>query len=424
MTQTSPDTFAAFVGIDWADAKHDICLQAAGSAKRECCQLAHTPEAIDAWVTTLRTRFGGRLVAICLELTKGPIVSALGKYDFLVLFPLNPLPLARYREAFTPRRAKDDPTDAALQLALLLTHRDKLPALQPQSSTMRALAQLVEHRRRVVGDKVRITNRLTRTLKNYFPHVLQWFQDKDTHIFCDFLSRWPRLKAAQLARRSTLETFFHDHHVRGGDVLAKRVHAIKTATPLTADEGVIAPNTLLVQALVSQLRVTLDAIEAFDQAIAQHAQRHPDFPLFQALPGAGPVFASRLLVAFGEQRERYPSAAALQKYAGIAPVTERSGKKAWVHWRLQCPKFLRQSFVEWAAESIRHSFWAQVYYQQQREKGKAHQAAVRALAFKWIRILYRCWQERTPYDESIYLQALSRRGSSLLHHLAKEAGKS
>jgi transposase len=421
MTQTSPDTFAAFIGIDWADAKHDLCLQAAGSAKRECCQLEHTPEAIDAWVSTLRIRFSGRLVAICLELTKGPIVSALCQDDFLVLFPINPLTLARYREAFTPSRAKDDPTDAELQLELLLTHRDKLQALQPQSPTMRALAQLVEHRRRVVGDKVRITNRLTSTLKNYFPHVLQWFQDKDTHIFCDFLSRWPTLKAAQLARRSTLETFFHDHHVRVGDVLAKRVHAMKTATPLTTDEGVITPNALLVQALVSQLRVTLDAIEAFDQAIAQHAQRHPDFPLFQALPGAGPVFASRLLVAFGEQRERYPSAAALQKYAGIAPVTERSGKKAWVHWRLQCPKFLRQSFVEWAAESIRHSFWAQVYYQQQREKGKAHQAAVRALAFKWIRILYRCWQERTPYDESTYLQALTRRGSSLLHHLAKEA---
>ena len=123
---------------------------------------------------------------------------------------------------------------------------------------------------------------------------------------------------------------------------------------------------------------------------------HPDFPLFQALPGAGAVFASRLLVAFGEQRERYASAEELQKYAGIAPVTERSGKKSWVHWRLQCPTFLRQTFVEWAAESIRHSFWAQVYYQQQRDKGKAHQAAVRALAFKWIRILYRCWQERTP----------------------------
>src|SRR6266516_4639785 len=419
MTHVSHEAFAAFVGIDWADAKHDVCLQPAGSAQRESFQLAHTPEALDAWATTMRTRGHGYPVALCPERTTGPLVSALRTYDFLVLFPINPLTLARYREAFTPSRAKDDPTDAALQLELLPTHRDKLQPLQPQSPTMRALAQLVEHRRRVVGNKVQITNRLTSALKNYFPQVLQWFQDKDTHLFCDFLSRWPTLKAAQLARRSTLETFFRDHHVRVGDVLATRIHAIKTATPLTTAEGVIAPNALLVQALVSQLRVTLDAIEAFDHAIAQRAQRHPDFPLFQALPGAGPVFASRLLVAFGEQRERYTSATALQKYAGVAPVTERSGKKAWVYWRLQCPKFRRQTFVEWAAESIRHSFWAQVYSQQQRDKGNTHQAAVRALAFKWIRILYRCWQDRTPYDESVYLQARHRRGSSLIHNLAE-----
>src|ERR687887_1647301 len=214
MTQTSHNTFAAFVGIDWADAKHDGCLQAAGAAKRECFQFEHTPEAIDAWVTTLRMRFHGQPVAICLELNKGPLVSALRQYDFLVLFPINPLTLARYREACTPSRAKDDPTDAELQLELLLTHRDKLHPLHPQSPTMRALAQLVEHRRRVVGDKVRITNRLTSALKNYFPQVLHWFQDKDTRIFCDFLSRWPTLKAAQLARRSTLETFFPDPHLR------------------------------------------------------------------------------------------------------------------------------------------------------------------------------------------------------------------
>src|SRR5678815_5848937 len=121
MTHGSHEAFAAFLGIDWADATHAGCLQAAGSAKRAYCQLEHTPEAIDAWVTTLRTRFNGQPVAVCLALDKGPLVSALRKYDFLVLFPINPLTLARYREAFTPSRAKDDPTDAALQLALLLT---------------------------------------------------------------------------------------------------------------------------------------------------------------------------------------------------------------------------------------------------------------------------------------------------------------
>jgi Transposase len=185
MKEETHEAFAAFVGLDWADAKHDVCLQAAGAAQREHCSLAHTPEAIEVWVSSLRQRFAGKPIAICLELNKGPIVSALRTYDFLVLFPINPLTLARYREAFTPSRAKDDPTDAELQLELLLTHRDKLQPLHPQSPAMRALAQLVEHRRRVVGDKVRITHRLTSTLKNYFPHVLQWFQDKDTVVFCD-----------------------------------------------------------------------------------------------------------------------------------------------------------------------------------------------------------------------------------------------
>jgi transposase len=418
MKRESQEEFAAFVGLDWADAKHDVCLQATGTERREFLILEHRPEAIDAWVHTLRTRFNGQPVAVCLELNKGPIVSALRQYDFLVLFPVNPLTVAKYREAFTPSRAKDDPTDAELQVELLLKHRDKLTPLAPQSAMMRTLAQLVEHRRRLVGDKVRLTHRLTSALKNYFPHVLQWFPDKDTVLFCDFLSRWPTLKAAQLARRTTLEAFFRAHHVRAAEVIASRIQAIKSALALTTDDGVITPNALLVQALIAQLRVTLQAIADFDTAIAQRAQEHPDFPLFDALPGAGAVFAPRLLVAFGEQRERFTSAEDLQKYAGIAPVTERSGKKSWVHWRLQCPTFLRQTFVEWAAASTRHSFWAQVYYQQQREKGKAHQAAVRALAFKWIRILSRCWQDRTPYDESVYLQALKRRSAPFLHNLA------
>jgi transposase len=335
-----------------------------------------------------------------------------------VLFPVNPLTVAKYREAFTPSRAKDDPTDAELQVELLLKHRDKLKPLQPQRPAMRALAQLVEHRRRLVGAKVRCTHRLPRALKNYFPQVLQGFPEKDTAIFCDFLSRWPTLKAAQLARRSTLEGFFRAHHVRTAAVIATRLQAIKSAVALTTDDGVITPHVLLVQALIAQLRVTLQAIADYDKAIAQHAQDHPDFPLFDALPGAGAVFAPRLLVAFGEQRERFTSAEDLQQYAGIAPVTERSGKKSWVHWRLQCPTFLRHTFVEWAAESTRHSFWAQVYYQQQRDKGKAHQAAVRALALKWIRILFRCWQDHTPYDESISLQALKRRSAPLLHNRA------
>ena len=419
MKPQAPEACAAFGGLDWADATHDLCFQVAGATLREFLRLAHRPDVIDAWGCTLRTRCNGQPLAVCLARKKGPMVSALHNDDCLVLFPVHPLTVATYRDACTPSRATDDPTDADLQVEILLTQRDKLTPLVPQSPTMRALAPLVAHRRRLVGDTVRLTHRLTSALKNSFPHVLQWLQDKDTAILCDVLSRWPTLKAVHLARRATLESFFHAHHVRSADVITTRIEAIKNAVALTTDAGVIAPNTLLVHALVAQLRVTLQAMTDFDTAMAQRAQAHPDFPLFDALPGAGAVFAPRLLVAFGAQRERFTSAEDLQKYAGIAPVTERSGKQSWVHWRWQCPTFLRHTCVAWAAESIRHAFWAHVYDQQQRDKGTAHQAAIRALACKWIRMLSRCWQERTPYDESTSLQARTRRGASLIQNLAK-----
>ena len=137
----------------------------------------------------------------------------------------------------------------------------------------------------------------------------------------------------------------------------------------------------------------------------------PSFPYFL-------TFAPRLLAAFGSDRERWPDAASLQQYLGVAPVTERSGNKHWVHWRWACPKFLRQSVVEWAGMSVRYSVRAAAHYQQQRERGKGHHAAIRALAFKWLRILHRCWKDRKPYDEAVYLKALQKSGSPLLAAIA------
>ena len=414
MNAQADHEFAAFIGIDWADAKHDICLQAADSGKQEFDVLAHQPKAIDEWACALRQRFHGRPVAVCIETPRGPLVYALQKHDIFVLFPVNPATLAKYREAFRPSHAKADPTDAQLALEILMGHRDKLKALKPQSAGMRTLEFLIEERRQIVDEQRRITNRLTSTLKHYFPQAHECFEQKATLLFCDFLTRWPTLKKVQQARRTTLEAFFREHNSHHPKLIEARLAAIKSATPLTEDPAVVKPKQLLVEALVEQLRATLKAIARFDAEIAALAPTLPDYELFRALPGAGPTLAPRLLAAFGEQRERYASAADLQKYVGIAPVTESSGKQRWVHWRLRCPKFLRQTFVEWAALTIPRSYWAGAYYRSQRAKGCEHQAAVRALAFKWIRILYRCWQTRTPYDESTYLNALKRRGSPLL----------
>jgi transposase len=415
MNSGDQKSFTAYIGIDWADRKHDICIQSSKTGAREFDQIPHQPDELDQWANSLMRRFGAPM-AVALELSKGPIVSALQKHDCFVIFPVNPSTLARYREAFTPSRAKDDPTDAELALDIIIRHPDRFKPLNPQSEQMRALASLVEQRRRLVNDRVRTTNRLRNTLKQYYPQPLEWFDRIDTLLFCDFITRWPTLHQIKRARRTTLKNFFHQHSMRFSQLLHNRVEAIKTATPLTRDEGIIAPHRLQAIVWVEMLRVTLNAIKQYDQAIAELAPQHPDYALFDALPGAGPSLAPRLLVAFGEQRDRFNSAAELQRYAGIAPVTERSGKKHWVHWRWQCSSFLRQTFVEWAAQTINKSYWAGVYYQQQRDKGATYQAAVRALAFKWIRILYRCWKNNTPYNESVYLNALKQRGSPLVSH--------
>ena len=219
--------FTAYIGIDWADTKHDICIQPAGSDEREFDRIAHRPQDIEQWAYSMQQRFGGR-IAIALELTKGPIVSALQKYDFFVLFPVNPSMLAKYREAFKPSRAKDDPTDAEFAIDLVLRHGERFKPLQPQSIEMRTLVHLVEKRRRLVEDRRRFSNRLIGALKAYYPQAVEWFSHRDTFLFCAFVTRWPTLKQVKRARRSTLERFFRENNAR------RPLLEVETATNLNA----------------------------------------------------------------------------------------------------------------------------------------------------------------------------------------------
>ena len=409
-----PLQFAALIGVDWSDTKHDICLVDTATGTQELSIISHTPESLDEWARSLRARFSGAKVAVCLEQSRGPLIYALLKYDFLILYPVNPKTLARFREAFSPSRAKDDPRDAEYLVELLLHHRERLKAWLPDSERTRTLQLLVEHRRRLVGDQTRISNRLSALLKGYFPQVLAWFPDIRTELVCEFLLRWSSLNALKGVRRATLEKFFRSHNSHRKAMLETRLDAIKEAVPLTTDAAVIHSSVLMVKALASQMKTTLAAVKEFDRQIEALCEAHEDFELFASLPGAGRIYASRRLSAMGSNRERWASADELLRFSGVAPVVERSGKSSWTRWRYFCPKFLRQSFVEYAGESIRHSQWAKAFYLSQKAKGKSHQAAVRALAYKWIRIIWKCWQTRTKYDEARYIECLRKKGSALV----------
>jgi transposase len=382
--------YAAFVAIDWADEKHVWSLQEANSSARERGEVNSMPEAIEAWVARMSQRFAGRPIAVAVEQTRGALVFMLSKYEQLHIFPVPPAMTANLRKAFYSSGAKNDPADTDLLLDLVERHREKLRRLSPDTEATRRIQNLVEERRKLVDERTAQSNRLEAHLKIYFPQIPHWFEDVDSPLVCALLERWPTLEALRKARPDTLRSFFRKHHCRKEELIESRIKAIEAATPALKDRAVVEAKVAVVKVLVEVIQVLHQGIEDFDRQIQEAAEAHPDFFIFESLPGAGAVMAPRLLAAFGSQRERYRNAAEVQTWSGIAPVSESSGKSSWVHFRFACSKFLRQSFHEWAAQSIPQSQWARAYYELQCRRGKKHHAAVRALAFKWIRIIYRC----------------------------------
>ena len=406
-TKGEPE-FAALVAIDWADKKHYWSLRA-GAGPIERGTLDNTPEAVEVWMMELHLRFQGRPVAVALEQRKGALAVLLSKYEQLYLYPVHPYTLAKYRQTWYPSRSKDDLKDADLLHEMLTKHRDRLRRLDPDTTQMRLLQFHVENRRKLVDERTALTNKLKDSLKICYPQVPRWFDNLSTELVGDLLDKWPTLEDLKKVRPATLEKFLREHNLRDEAKIQQRIAEIGSAIPATADAAVLDSSRHMVAAWVSQLRILRAAIRDLEKAIRQVAGEQEDFAIFDSLPGAGEAMAPRLMAAFGTHRDRFESAGELQCFAGIAPVKEASGNSVWIHFRWACPKFVRQTFHEWAACSIPECEWAQAYYDQMKARGKSHHVAVRALAFKWMRILYRCWKQRQPYREEIHLANLAKR---------------
>ena len=269
------------------------------------------------------------------------------------------------------------------------------------------------------------TNYLYLRISSYYPLAETLLDGRlNTPLAADFLARWPDLATLQKAEPQTLRAFFYQHNSRGARKMAERLELVKKARALTEDAALIVPARHLVTARAGMLKVLHQAIADLDQAIAKAFDQHPDAALFRSLPGAGPALAPRLLVAFGTNRDRFASAAEVAQFYGIAPVTKQSGTAKTVHRRSRCPKFGRQTFHENAGCAFKAEPWARQYYDDQkgRPDGEHHQA-IRAVAFKLIRIYYACWKNRVPYDGQRYLQALEKHASPLHKKLQTQTPK-
>jgi transposase len=407
------EQIVAWIGVDWADEDHKVWEYNVGTGGKDNYAVPHSAESLQEWVRQLRNRYGGRRVAVVLEQARGGLVYALMGTDFIVIYPVNPESLAQYRKALYPSGAKSDPADAELLGEMVRQNPGRFRTWAPGDAQTRTLQLLTEGRRKLVEDMTARTNQLTSVLKTYYPQALEWAGDLSSEQSCAFFEKWPTLAELQKSRPFRIREFYDKYGRPSREVLNQRVAQIQKAQPLTLDGAVVTAAVMMVQALVAQIRPLRGAIEKYDHEIERLFRRHPDRVVFESFPGAGKVLAPRLLAAFGADRDRFQTALEVQEFSGIAPVTERSGKAIWVHRRLACPKFMLQTFHEFANCAWRFCAWSKLYYHQQRSRGKDHHAAVRALAYKWIRIMFRCWKDRTPYDDSLYVKSLTKRGSYL-----------
>ena len=420
---TNATDFAATVGLDWADKKHDLWLRPADGSKAEHLQLEQTPEALHEWVAKMRERFDQSRIAIAIETSRGPVISALLAYDFLVLFAVNPKGLKSYRDAFAVSGAKDDRTDAQLLEEFVRLHPDKLRALEPDTELTRKLAGLVENRRRLVDERTRLVNQIHAALKTYYPLAETLLKGQmNTPMAADFLVRWPDREALQKAKPQLVRSFFYKHNSRSAQKTQERLATVQKAKALTTDPAIIVPARQLVLALAGMLRPLHQAIGRLDQEIAQAMDQHPEASLFRSFPGAGPALAPRLLVAFGTNRARFETSTEVAQFYGIAPVVVQSGNSRRVHFRYRCPKFGRQTFHENAGCALKKEPWAKCYYDQQKQRNKGkHHPACRALAYKLVRIYFACWKQRQTYQSERYLKALQKHASPLHPKLQRAA---
>lgn len=245
---------AAFVGIDWADQEHAVCWKAVHQSELHHETLKQEPGALAAWAAAIHQRFDGRPVGVCLEQSRGPLIYGLSAYPWLVLYPVNPKSLARYREALSPSRAKDDPSDAALLCQFLALHREQLRPWQAEDPATRALRLLLENREKLVDQRTALTHQLRALLKSYFPQALEWAGDLLRPMAWAFLVKWPSLEDLQAASKSRILNFYYAHGVRRGDLIAQVPDQVREAVPLIRDAALIDTSGLLAQALCHQLQ--------------------------------------------------------------------------------------------------------------------------------------------------------------------------
>ena len=400
-----------FVGFDWAEDKHDVI--AVDRAGKVVLTLTF-PDTAEGWAS-LRENLGPLgMVGVAIETSRGPAVERLLEAGCAV-FPMNPKAAERFRERKAPSGVKDDTLDAWSFADALRSDGHAWRPLRPEDPQTQLLRILCRDEIGLIEQRTALALQLRQALREYYPAALEAFEDWTLPSAWAFVEQFPTPTDLARAGVRRWQKFLHVHKLYRPTTAEKRLEVFGRALEFVSPaESVTTAKSLLATTIVKQLHTLEAQLKEYRRRIEQAFADHPDGGIFSSLPGGGKKLAPRLLGELGANRDVFESPASLQCYAGTAPVTKQSGKSRWVHVRRACNKVLRATVHLWVDESRRSCAWAEAYYQQKKRAGHGHATALRCLGQRWLKIVWRMWQNHTSYDEALHMRSLAKSRSWVL----------
>jgi transposase len=387
-------------GIDWASELHALCVVDAEGRKLAEGLFAHDEAGLRALVARM-AELGVERVAI--ERPDGLLVDRLLDAGFTVL-PVHPNALKATRPRYEAAGGKSDGFDAFVLAELARTDSHRLRELRPDSDETKALRALTRTREDLVAARVRLANELRAQLEAFWPGAARVFFSVDSAISLAFLERYPSPEDARALGVKRLEGFLARHRYCGRRPAGELLERLRSAPEGRAGVLEAEARRGAVLGLVAALRPIVAQIAELSSQIAGAVRAHPDGRVFTPLfkDPKSTLTAARLVAEIGDDRSRYPTSEALAADAGMSPVARESGKRKVAAFRWACDKRLRDA-VSCLADSTRHHHpWAREVYARARSRGLDHPHAIRVLGRAWLRVLWRCWQDRVPYDPALH----------------------
>jgi transposase len=382
-------------GVDWAKDTHDVVVADGDGERLWAATVAHDEAGLTRLCREL-VRLGVERVAV--ERPDGLLVERLLDAGLTVI-AMHPNQVAAARPRFRPAGGKSDRFDAFVLCELARTDHHRFRALVPDTDQTKALRALTRGRELLVEQRVALCNQLRAELERFWPGAVAIFSDLDSPIALAFLERYPSPVDARALGEKRLAQWLARHHYCGRRSPAALLERLRSAPSGRAGELEADARRGIVLALVAALRPIVEQLRLLSSEIAHAVRAQSDGAIFLSLfrDPKSVVCAATLLAEIGDCRERYPTSEHLAADAGMSPVAVESGRKKVACFRRGCDHRLRDA-TSTLADATRHWHpWAADHYAHARARGHDHPRAIRTLGRAWCRVLWRCWQDRTPY---------------------------